>query len=157
MYKRQRAIYKDYFNTDRPHSHPWECLGFSEKPSWFDTTYGPAPYTSNNLILWQDLSKGIVREPDKKIIYRNKYKINNLLKNLPVDSGGNLLDPVSSGYARGGVASNYTDDFVFGDEGPVETAWRRSSHYPFSLMRSWMLSQPAQFFGIAFDLSLIHI
>ena len=150
-----RAIYKDYFNTDRPHSHPWECLGFSEKPSWFDTTYGPAPYTSNNLILWQDLSKGIVREPDKKIIYRNKYKINNLLKNLPVDSGGNLLDPVSSGYARGGVASNYTDDFVFGDEGPVETAWRRSSHYPFSLMRSWMLSQPAQFFGIAFDRSRI--
>ena len=62
---------------------------------------------------------------------------------------------MSTGYARGGVASNYTDDFVFGDEAPVETAWRRSSHYPFSLMRTWMLSQPAQFFGLAFDRSRI--
>ena len=150
-----RAIYKDYYNTDRPHTHPWECLGLKEKPSWFDTTYGMAPYTSNNLVLWQDLSKGVVREPNKKITYRNKFKIKDLLKYIPVDSSGNLLDPVSTGYARGGVASNYTDDFVFGDEAPVETAWRRSSHYPFSLMRTWMLSQPAQFFGLAFDRSRI--
>ena len=150
-----RAIYKDYYNTDRPHTHPWECLGLKEKPSWFDDTYGPAPYTDNNLILWQDLSKGIVREPNKKITYRNKFKIKDLLKYIPVDSSGNLLDPVSTSYARGGVASNYRDDFVFGDEGPVETAWRRSSHYPFSLIRSWMLHQPAQFFGLAFDRSRI--
>ena len=25
----------------------WECLGLKEKPSWFDTTYGMAPHTSN--------------------------------------------------------------------------------------------------------------
>ena len=54
-----RAIYKDYFNTDRS-ALPWECLGFSEKPSWFDTLHGTRSYTSNNLIPRQDLFKGIV-------------------------------------------------------------------------------------------------
>ena len=150
-----RAIYKDYLNTDRPHTHPWECLGLKIKPAWFDSTYGPAPYTSNNLSLWQDLEKGIVREPNKKIEYRRKFKIQDLTKYIPVDSQGNLLDPVSSGYLRGGIASNYDDNFKFGDEGPVETAWRRSAHYPFAFIRAWMLRQPAQLFGVAFDRSRI--
>ncbi len=150
-----RAIYKDFYNTDRPHTHPWECLGYKIKPSWFDTAYGQAPYTSNNLLLWGDLEKGIVREPNKKIIYRRKFKIKDLTKYIPVDSQGDLLDPVATGYLRGGIASNYDDNFVFGDEGPVETAWRRSSHYPFALIRAWMLRQPAQLFGVAFDRSRI--
>ena len=29
-----RSIYKDYYNTDRPHSHPWEILGLKIKPDW---------------------------------------------------------------------------------------------------------------------------
>ena len=41
------------------------------------------------------------------------------------------------------------------DEGPVETAWRRSSHYPFALIKAWALSEPAQFLGLAFDRSRI--
>ena len=35
-----RAIYKDYLGTDRPHTHPWECLGFTIKPTWWETEYG---------------------------------------------------------------------------------------------------------------------
>jgi hypothetical protein len=53
-----RGVYKHFYDTDRPHSHPWEMLGFSEKPSWWEAQYGPAPYTSGNLILWQDLEMG---------------------------------------------------------------------------------------------------
>ena len=148
-----RAIYKDLYNTDRPHTHPWECLGLKIKPSWFDTVYGPAPYTKNNTLLWQDLSKGIVREPNKKITYRNKYKNADILKYIPVDKQGNLVSPAEVGYARGGLDSTYVYDFKFGDEGPVETAWRRSSHYPFALVRAWSLLQPAQYYGLAWDRS----
>ena len=150
-----RSIYKDFYNTDRPHSHPWEILGFKIKPDWFDSVYGEAPYTSNNLLLWEDMSNGIVRKPNTKVSYRNKFKNTEILSYIPVDQKGKLLSPVETGYARGGIASNYDDDFVFGDEAPVETAWRRSSHYPFSLVRAWMLSQPAQYFGLAFDRSRI--
>ena len=150
-----RSIYKDFYNTDRPHSHPWEVLGFTIKPTWWSEVYGEAPYTSNNLILWEDLSKGIVREPNKKIVYRNKFANENILKYIPVDDQGILLDPSNCGIARNGIDSTFDDAFIFGDEGPIETAWRRSSHYPFSLITAWALHQPAQFFGLAFDRSRI--
>lgn len=150
-----RAVYKDIYNTDRPHSHPWEVLGLTLKPSWWEDVYGEAPYTSNNLLLWEDLSKGIVREPKKKIVYRNKFANANIYKRIPVDDQGYLLSPADAGVANYGVDSSYNDPFIFGDEGPVETAWRRSSHYPFSLITSWAIYQPAKFFGLAFDRSRI--
>ena len=151
-----RSIYKDFYNTDRPHSHPWEILGFKEKPDWFDDTYGPAPYTANNLILWEDLSKGIVKgTKGSKITYRNKFKNEDIFNYIPVDVEGNLLPPSATGFAVGNIPTTNDNEFAFGDEGPVETAWRRSSHYPFSLMISWALNQPAQFFGLAFDISRI--
>ena len=115
--------------------------------------YTDRTYTKNNTLLWQDLSKGIVREPNKKITYRNKYKNADILKYIPVDKQGNLFSPAEVGYARGGLDSTYVYDFKFGDEGPVETAWRRSSHYPFALVRAWSLLQPAQYYGLAWDRS----
>tara|TARA_Y200000002_G_scaffold136879_1_gene112844 strand:+ start:13385 stop:28348 length:14964 start_codon:yes stop_codon:yes gene_type:complete len=150
-----RAIYKDFYNTDRPHSHPWEILGYKIKPSWFDTVYGVAPYTSNNLLLWEDMSKGIVRQPNTKVTYRNKFKNADIYKYIPVNGQGNLISPLESGYAFGSPDSDYQRDLVFGDEGPTETAWRRSSSYPFALIKAWALTRPAEFFGIAFDRSRI--
>jgi len=40
-----RSIFKYFYDTDRPHTHPWEMLGFSEKPAYWEDRYGPAPYT----------------------------------------------------------------------------------------------------------------
>ena len=34
-----RAIYKYLYDTDRPHTHPWEMLGYTLKPQWWDTHY----------------------------------------------------------------------------------------------------------------------
>lgn len=34
-----RAIYTDMYGTYRPHTNPWEMLGFSQRPEWFNTTY----------------------------------------------------------------------------------------------------------------------
>ena len=150
-----RSIYKDLYNTDRPHTHPWEILGIKIKPTWFETVYGKAPYTKDNLLLWEDMSKGIVREPNTKVIYRNKFKNLDIYKYIPVDSKGNLVSPNETGYALYSPDTEYANDFKFGDEGPVETAWRRSSHYPFALIKAWTLSEPAQFIGLAFDRSRI--
>ena len=150
-----RAVYRDIYNTDRPHSHPWEVLGLTVKPSWWEDVYGAAPYTNNNLLLWEDLAKGLVREPGEKLVYRNKFANPNILKRIPVDDQGYLLDPSNAGVANFGIDSTYDDPYIFGDEGPVETAWRRSSNYPFALITAWSLYQPAQFFGLAFDRSRI--
>ena len=45
-----RGVYQWFYDTDRPHRSPWEMLGFSEKPDWWEAEYGSAPYTSGHLI-----------------------------------------------------------------------------------------------------------
>jgi hypothetical protein len=36
-------------------------LGFTTKPTWWESEYGTAPYTSDNTVLWLDLEDGYVR------------------------------------------------------------------------------------------------
>ena len=148
-----RAVYKQAFDTDRPHSNPWEMLGFSIKPNWWNSVYGPAPYTSNNLILWEDLENGVIREPNTPIRVEPRFVRVGLSKVIPVDGQGQLKSPIDSNYAKNFFFRNTSNSFKFGDESPTETAWRRSSEYPFALIKSWMLNQPAKVIGLGFDLS----
>ena len=146
-----RSIYKYFYDTDRPHSHPWEMLGFSEQPSWWQTVYGPAPYTRDNLVLWSDLAEGIVRQPGKLIVRLKKYIRPTLLSHIPADDHGQLLSPLDSGLAKQFSLVLSKETLTFGDEGPIETAWRRSSEYAFSLITSITLNNPADAFGKIFD------
>ena len=150
-----RSIYKHAYDTDRPHTHPWEMLGFNEKPSWWDTVYGEAPYTSNNLILWQDIQEGKVAEPNKSAKYLEKYVRPGLVNHIPVDETGNLLSPLQSKYAQEYINSYTKLGFKFGDHAPTENAWRNSSDYGFSIIKSWLLNQPARVMSLAWDLSRI--
>ena len=61
-----RGIFVDLFDTDRPHTHPWEMLGFAEKPDWWEGRYGAAPYTAGNDILWNKYG----------FLFWNSYNIN---------------------------------------------------------------------------------
>jgi hypothetical protein len=150
-----RGIYRWILDTDRPHLCPWEMLGFSVMPQWWISLYGPAPYTSDNLPMWQDISLGAIKEPGKPVAYLSKFAKPFLMKSIPVDSSGNLKDPNSTGLAKGMITPNATGDYVFGDIAPVETAWRRSSHYPFSVITASMLLTPANTFGTLIDRSRI--
>ena len=151
-----RAVYKQAFDTDRPHTHPWEMLGFTIKPIWWDEQYGPAPYTSNNSVMWSDLEQGIIRKPGASAVTNIKYVRPGLSNYLPVDEQGQLKPPINANYAKNIVLRNLDDSFEFGDESPVETAWRRSSEYPFSLIKSIMLNRPADFLGKAFDVARVE-
>ena len=133
-----RGIYKWMFDTDRPHLCPWEMLGVTDKPSWWDSVYGPAPYTSDNLILWTDISNGLFNDPISPVTL-DRFKKPFLLSHIPVDEYGNLLNPIDSGIVQGIVTDSISDNFVFGDVGPVENSWRRSSHYPFSIILTSLL------------------
>ena len=135
-----RGIYKYFYDTDRPHTHPWEILGYSEKPSTWESAYGPAPYTSGNTVLWEDIAATVGR-----------YGKPNITSYIPADASGNLLDPIAAKLV------DYLDipyrraSWKFGDQAPAETAWRRSSAYPFSVAKLMALSKPAKFFGLFFD------
>ena len=147
-----RGVYQWFYDTDRPHRCPWEILGFSEKPTWWESEYGPAPYTSNNLILWEDIRDGVIRQGSRAGRYA-RYARSSILNHLPVDGDGNLLSPLDSGLARDFSLINNKGPFVLGDIGPVEYSWRSSSEWPFAVVMAMCLMKPFEFITDSFDLS----
>jgi hypothetical protein len=150
-----RGIYRWVYDTDRPNICPWEMLGITIEPTWWQDVYGPAPYTRDNLVMWEDISKGLLKEPGKPAVELKKYIRSFLLENIPVNEVGDLLDPFASGFVQPPIMQSIRNDFVFGDVSPVETAWRRSSHYPFSFLITSLLLKPAQIFGLLLDRSRV--
>ena len=147
-----RGVYQWFYDTDRPHRCPWEMLGFSEKPDWWDNEYGPAPYTSNNLILWEDLRDGVIKQGSRAGRYE-RYARPSILQHIPVDGDGNLLSPLDSGLSRDFSLINNRGPFVLGDISPVEYAWRSSSEWPFAVVMAMCLLKPFEFITDSFDLS----
>jgi hypothetical protein len=139
-----RGVYQWFYDTDRPHRCPWEMLGFSEQPTWWETQYGPAPYTSGNLLLWEDLRDGIIRQGEKAGTY-DRYKRPTLLDHLPVDGDGKLLSPLDSSLANNFTLINNKGDFKPGDIAPVEYAWRSSSEFPYSVIIALCLLKPFEY------------
>ena len=138
-----RAVYKYYYDTDRPHTHPWEMLGFSDEPAWWEARYGVAPYTSGNFVLWEDLRDGYIFGENR---YDTKFARPDLMKIIPVDDAGNLRSPekflvLDFNSTKAGAS------FSVGEIGPVENAWRRSSEFPFSLQLVFAVSKPGYYFG----------
>ena len=150
-----RGIYRWLLDTDRPNLCPWEMLGFTLQPTWWETVYGPAPYTSDNKILWDDLAQGIIREPGKPIVRNPKYVRPFLVDSIPVDDEGNIQSPLAANLATGIITTTTADDFIFGDVSPIESSWRRSSYYPFSVLLASLLLTPAKTFGLTFDRSRV--
>jgi len=148
-----RGAYINMYDTDRPHTHPWEMLGFTIKPTWWNEQYGPAPYTSENRLLWEDIEKGIIREPNKPFIINKKYARPGIYQYLPVDAEGNLLSPSNANLPVSYDSTGIDGSFSFGDNAPVESAWRRSSDYPFAILTSWLTNNPAQLLSAGFDRS----
>ena len=149
-----RSVYVRAFDTDRPHTHPWEMLGLTTKPKWWNTVYGPAPYTGDNLVLWRDLEEGKIADPNNTRI-DPKYSRPGLTNFIPADSTGKLLSPLDSRYAKEFNIRSATNNFKFGDYTPVENAWRKSSEYPFAVLTAMLLNKPAKTMGLCFDISRI--
>jgi hypothetical protein len=146
-----QGIYRWFYDTDRPHTHPWEMLGFSQMPPWWEDQYGPAPYTSGNTALWSDLSQGIIRQGPRAGTY-SVWARPGLLSCIPVDTQGVLLPP----YLAGCVASipdvySASSEWQFGDGSPVETAWIHSQEYPFVTAQTGYLTKPARFVEYNWD------
>jgi hypothetical protein len=147
-----RGIYRYFYDTLTPNITPWEMLGLSEQPEWWENTYGPAPYTSDNLVLWDDLAAGLVKDPIAPYI-NPKYVRPGLTDVIPVDSQGELLPPfysVMGAYNPQGFVKSWQ----VGDGGPVEASWWMSSSYPFAVMRLLILTRPAEFFSLFADRDL---
>ena len=154
-----RAIYKYWYDTDTPNLTPWEMLGFFDEPTWWADRYGPSPYTSGNFLLWEDLAAGYIWNGSDSASQIDSQFIRPGLTNfIPVDTAGNLLDPTKIPLTNittlGQFNTAYSgSDFAVGEQGPVETAWRRSSDYPYAIQLTLALAKPAEYFATQLDTS----
>ena len=148
-----RGISRYFYDTLAPNYTPWEMLGFSEKPAWWENRYGPAPYTADNLVLWGDLEAGYVADPTGGYVLPQYIRPNLTTYFIPNGGEGQLLAPL---YAQVGQYDPlaFKKSWVVGDGGPVEAAWWTSSSYPFAVMRLLALTRPAEFFALFADRDL---
>lgn len=140
-----RGIYNYFFDTDSPHLTPWQMLGLFAQPDWWEDRYGPAPYTGGNMVLWNDLEQGLIYSgPTAGIDPR--FIRPGLTNIIPVDDHGNLRAP--NEFAVADFSGAYVDGpYKSGDQGPVETAWVKSSDQGYALIMAESLAMPAFFFG----------
>ena len=149
-----RGIYHYFYDTDRPDTHPWQMLGFSQQPSWWTTRYGPAPYTSGNTVLWDDIEQGkIWNHTTETYTVDDRYIRSGLSLVLPVDDDGDLRSPFVT-LVKNYDSLSFKKSWVVGDAGPVETAWKRSSQWPFAVQRLLALTKPAEYFALNIDRDL---
>ena len=147
-----RAIYRYYYDTDRPHTVPWEMLGFGQKPKWWDTEYGAAPYTRGNMHLWEDLRDGVVRQGTRQGV-DSRFVRPDLLRFIPVDDAGNLLNPIQVGiFTTPPKPEAAAAMWQVGDGGPGEELWRRSVDYPFAKSMFGYLMRPAEWVESGWDI-----
>jgi hypothetical protein len=147
-----RGNLNKFYDTDLPHLRPWEMLGFSIKPVWWINAYGAAPYTKDNLVLWDDLATGKVDDPAGSY-YLPQFARPGLLDIIPTGDEGQLsdiFDILVANYDRLSLKKSW----VVGDQGPVETAWRRSSTWPFAVQQLLAQTKPAQYFALNADRDL---
>jgi hypothetical protein len=147
-----RGIYRYFYDTITPNLTPWEMLGFSEKPVWWDDRYGLPPYTSGNLVLWGDLERGYIADPVAPYV-NPTFARSGLTLAIPVDGLGQLLPPVESVVGLYNP-NTFRKSWTVGDGGPVEASWWMSSSYPFAIMRLLALTRPAEFFSLFADRDL---
>lgn len=144
-----RGIYRRIYHTVRPHSHPWEVLGYSIMPDWWLSEYPPSSIASdgtpryvNTHPMWADFQAGIVNPISGKV-----ETDHSLIAPIPVNDQGELLDPVAAGVINAQllVASGLGDDWVYGDGSPVEETFYNSYYYPFGVALSGYLMKTAMF------------
>lgn len=117
-----RGLYINYFGTYNLNTAPWESLGYSIKPNWWDSYYSWTD-TAQRANLEFALNHGITSSPAGAITVNPAFVRN--VDSFPVGVDGKLLDPVTWGIAPP-TADEAEQPWEIGSWGTVETAWRRS-------------------------------
>jgi hypothetical protein len=149
-----RGIYQWYYDTATPNLTPWEMLGLSEKPSWWEPRYGEAPYTSDNTLLWEDLRDGYVYNDGNSYVNEKRVRPR-LMEIIPVTEVGVLKSPFET-LLQSYDVNKFKNEWIAGDVGPVEYSYQKSSSWPFDLMQIIALTKPAKFFTLGLDLDVYH-
>jgi hypothetical protein len=139
-----KGIYEYYYDTYQPHLAPWEMLGFSIKPTWWDTTY-TTDYSSNNTAMWTDIENGLIADgtgvPSQGYVDERYVRVGML---IPVDASGNLIDLPTLFSIPATPPIGADSGWIYGDGAPVERSWMNSSEYQYSIVEFLYLMKPAK-------------
>jgi hypothetical protein len=140
-----RGIYRYFYDTERPDTHPWEMLGFTTQPTWWAANYSWTNPTQRAAMI-AAIVAGNVAEPGLTPVINPVFARPTFNKYIPVDTNGNLLDPFAAGITTDdGDPENYAADWVFGDCAPVEYSWWTSEYASFILSEISYLLKPVRF------------
>lgn len=131
------GLYKRIYGTDRPHEAPWEIVGYSIKPEWWDDEYGEADESEDGHDRWtssHDMWDAIATEANWAATSTP----------VPVDADGLLQDPVALGIVNINLVGAGGDAWHYGDDGPQERRWRRSREGRFAEAIGLYLLKPAR-------------
>ena len=173
-----KGIYQYYYDTCYPNTRPWEMLGFSEKPSWWNSQYGPGivnpdgpalsnvwPNTPTYSLMWHDLEYGIIRQGPSAIYNpvtllpqeQSMWARPGLSAIIPVDSTGQIIPiPTLFDIAIASDTAPFTHfdkEWKYGDGSPVEQAWMSTSSYAFNIQEFLYLMKPASYGELMWDTS----
>ena len=154
-----KGIYHYYFNTDRPHTHPWEMLGHTQQPSWWNTYYtwlntANGGNDAKRAALIEALKTGHWNSPaesDKRYDITYCYSAYDWDAETLVTVAGVLNGPVTAGIVATPTSTEKQKDFVYGDWGPVEQRWRRSPEYNINRSLGLMRLRPLWLLNSYFD------
>jgi hypothetical protein len=144
-----RSLYVYTFGTDRPHTHPWEMLGHSIKPTWWNATYswdaGPLRDALLNALKYGITGNATTPNHVDIRYARSSYDWDNEV--LVTDDGTATLNPpVAAGVVSLPTNVDAARDFVFGDWSETENVWRKSSEYLFALAEVYLQLKPYRAF-----------
>jgi hypothetical protein len=151
-----RSVYRYLYDTETPHLTPWKMLGYSSEPNWWESQFGPAPYTAGNMVLWDRLANGEKYNPVTGEWEADPRFARPALQSIiPVDDFGRLLSPVEV------VVKTYNSfsmarPLQFGDIGPAEYSWRQSSELPFAMCAVAALLMPSEFLSSSIQSSNVN-
>jgi hypothetical protein len=158
-----KGVFQFYYDTINPDTRPWEMLGFSAQPTWWNTEYG-TDWSSTNVLMWADLEAGLIRQGPSAIYdpvtllpqVQPMWARPGLSLIIPVDSLGQII-PVPVLFNVAMTANMYEpfdgfdDNWGYGDGSPVEQAWLSTSGYAFSVQEFLYLMKPAKFGELLWD------
>lgn len=143
-----REIYQYFYDTDRPDSHPWEMLGFTIKPIWWNQYYSWTDTTKRSALI-QAIKYGRTLEPySPEYLTRTHalYARNKIEQCVPVSEFGRLLSPQQI-LIKFLDVYNLDKTFTPGTGSPAQTLYQKSSDYAFDLQKIFALLRPVEYFG----------
>jgi hypothetical protein len=140
-----RLIYQFLFDTDRPHTHPWEMLGYTLKPDWWDASYSWT-VPAKRVELEKALRTGNIGTPTNKVINPKFARCNDLSEeqNFPIDTDGNLLPPDELSWLWL-IALGVDASWLPGELSPYENVFYNTQWGLAAKSKMWYLRNPAQY------------